>query len=126
MVSSGRRRLIAVFVRHRYFYNQGNNVLATTSIIAIEKVAIIMAAAKYVLGDHVDTTLVYIAAGVYFTWRIVVRWLIGFYWHRSDGYDVETEWNRGKVPPSRVEMINCEELAAAIWRRIKKHDEKGE
>jgi hypothetical protein len=104
-----RRRVIELFVRHRYFYNQGNNTMTTLSVIPIEKIAIILAVAKYLLGDHVDMKLVYAAAGAYFIWRIGLRWVIGYIWHRSDGYDIETEWNKGKVPPSRVEVINWEE-----------------
>lgn len=109
-----RRKLIELFVRHRYFYNQGNNTLATLSVIPIEKVAIVAGATKYLLGDHVSNELIYTLGGAYLIYRVVIRWIIGFIWHRSDGYDIESEWNRGKVPPSRVEIINCDEIARCV------------
>jgi hypothetical protein len=110
-----RRRLIEIFVRHRYFYNQGNNTMTTLSVIPIEKIAIIAASVKYLLGDHISSWLIYTAAGVYLVYRVLVRWVIGYIWHRSDGYDIETEWNKGKIPPSRVEIINWEEGINQAW-----------
>jgi hypothetical protein len=115
-----RRRMIEVFVRHRYFYNQGNNTLATLSVIPIEKIAIIAASVKYLLGDHISSGVIYTAAGAYLVYRVLIRWGIGWLWHRSDGYDIESEWNKGKVPPSRVELINPEDIALAIEERRRK------
>lgn len=114
-----RRRLIEIFVRHRYFYNQGNNTLATLSVIPIEKIAIIAASVKYLLGDHISSWVIYTAAGAYLVYRVLVRWMIGYIWHRSDGYDIESEWNKGKVPPSRVEVINWEDgmKVNQVWAR---------
>lgn len=111
-----RRRLIEIFVRHRYFYNQGNNTLATLSVIPIEKIAIIAASVKYLLGDHISSWVIYTAAGAYLVYRVLVRWMIGYIWHRSDGYDIESEWNKGKVPPSRVEVINWGDFHR-VWAR---------
>jgi hypothetical protein len=114
-----RRRLIELFIKHRYLYNQGNNTLAQLAVIPVEKIAIVAATAKYLIGDHVSMTVIYIAGGTYLCYRVFIRWFIGFLWHKEDAYDLETEWNRGKVPPSRVEVINCEEIAKCIKEETK-------
>ena len=116
---ASRRKLISSFIKHRYWFNQGSNTFAAASIVPFEKVALYAAAAKYLLGDHVSPWLLYPALGAYFVWRVCSRWLVGYLWHYSDGYDVETEWNRNKVPPSRVEMINSEELALKVARCLR-------
>lgn len=108
--------LISSFIRHRYWFNQGTNVMASTSVLPLEKVAVVAGVGKYLFGDHVSPVLLYTVIGGYFVWRLVSRWLIGWYWHRHDGYTVETNWNRGKIPPGRVEVINVDELATAMYK----------
>jgi hypothetical protein len=114
-----KRWVIVQFVKHRYWFNQGNNAFASVSAIPIEKVAVIMAAGKYLLGDHVDTWIVYVVFGLYCVWRFLSRWAVGWFWHRNNGYDIETEWNKGKIPPSRSEIINVDEIAEAVARKLK-------
>ena len=52
-------------------------------------------------------------------YRVVSRWAIGYFWHNSDGYDIESEWNKGKIPPGRVEIINIDELAKKVAKELK-------
>lgn len=112
-----KRWVLVQFVKHRYWFNQGNSAFASVSAIPLEKVALVMAAGKYLLGESVDNWILYVAFGVYCVWRFASRWAVGWYWHRNNGYDIETEWNRGKIPPGRVEIINIDELAEAIVKR---------
>jgi len=114
-----KRWLLKTFVKHRYWLNQGNNAFASVSAIPIEKVAVVMAAGKYLLGDHVDNWVLYGVFGLYCVWRFVSRWAVGWFWHRNNGYDIETEWNKGKIPPSRTEIINLDEIADAVARRLR-------
>ena len=106
-----RRKLLDLFVRHRYLLNQGNNVVASLPWPPIEKVAIVAAAAKYLLGDRIPDVVIIVMFLVYCVFRVALRYGIGYLWHRDDGYSIETLWNRGKVPPGRVEIINIDELA---------------
>ena len=120
MSKLSRRRLIELFIKHRYWYNQGSNVFAQVAVIPLEKLAIVAATTKYFLGDHISNEVIYVLGGIYLIWRVGARWLIGYIWHREDAYDLESEWNKGKVPPSRTEIINCRELACEIREELRK------
>ena len=114
-----RRRMICWFVKHRYWLNQGNSSVASLPWPPLEKMAVVGAVAKYLLGDHINNWWILVGFGVYCIWRFGIRWVIGWAWHGNNGYDIETEWNRGKVPPSRVEVINVDELAQRVAKLIR-------
>jgi hypothetical protein len=114
-----KRWLLVKFVKHRYWFNQGNTAFASMSVIQVEKLAVIMAAAKYLIGQDIPNWIVYAFFGVYCIWRFLSRWLVGWFWHHNNGYDIESEWNKGKMPPGRMEIINIDELSEAIVRKIK-------
>lgn len=115
---ASRRHLIEFFVRHRYWFNQGNGAFASLPWPPVEKIAIVAGVVKYLVGGQVSNWWILSCFVVYCVWRFGSRWFIGWFWHGSDGYDIETEWNRGKVPPSRVEVINVDELAQRVVAKI--------
>ena len=114
-----RRKLIEVFVKHRYWYGQGDQVMASTSVISVEKITIGIAAVKYIAGDSVGMAWVGIFIGVYFIWRVLSRWLIGYFWEKNGGYNVEAEWNKERVAPQRFYMLNLDDLAKRIAEEMK-------
>jgi hypothetical protein len=115
----GKRQVLTVFIRHRYWFQQGNNVFASLPWPPIEKAAIVAATVKYLFGSNIPDIWIGSAFIVYCVWRFMSRWMIGWFWHRNNGYDLETVWNRGKVPPSRVEIINPEAVAHAVRMELR-------
>lgn len=114
-----RNNLIKIFVKHRYWYAQGNNVLASTAVISVEKIIIGIAAIKYITSEEVPVWIIVIVLMVYFTWRILSRWSIGYFWEDNEGYDIEAEWNKVRVPPNRFYMVNIDELAKKVAEELK-------
>jgi hypothetical protein len=111
--------MLTRFVKHRYWLNQGNNVVASLPWPPLEKIAIVAAVAKYLLSGNVPDVWILVSFVIYCVWRVGIRWFIGWFWHRNNGYDIETEWNKGKIAPGRMEIINVDELAEAVARRLR-------
>ena len=116
-----RRNLLVKFVKHRYWYLQGSNSLnVTDDMIPIEKITIFIAGWTYIIsGAWREARWVIIGGAIFFVCRIFVKWFTGYFWHNSDGYEVETEWNKGKVPPGRAEVVNGDALALMIARYLR-------
>jgi len=96
--------------------------MASVTVLPLEKLAIGAAALKYLFGEHVSPVVLYSLLGIYFVWRLMSRWLIGWFWHHSDGYTAETNWNKGKVPPIRAEIINVDEVIEGVVKTLNKKE----
>jgi hypothetical protein len=114
-----RRQAIEGFVRHRYWYNQGSNSFNwLDDVFPFSKFVLLVGAVSGTsfAFDKIRGDLIFglVVATLALALRAFGKWFIGRFWHYNDGYDVETQWNKGKVPPQRVELINSEELAEQI------------
>lgn len=116
-----RRRLIEGYIKHRYWYNQGSSSLGILDdMFPVEKAIIFVAGLSYIFsGEWVERLPIIIVGGILLAIRILGKWATGAFWHNSDGYDIETEWNRGKVPPGRAEVVNVEDLAIQIAKYVR-------
>jgi hypothetical protein len=118
-----RRNLIESFVKHRYWYNQGNSSFSwLDDAFPFQKFVVLagsVSGASFAF-EHLraDLLLGVGVAAVVLGVRAGGKWLVGWFWHYNGGYDVETEWNSGKVPPQRVEIINVEELAEVVATKL--------
>lgn len=132
-----RRRMIEGFVKHRYWYNQGSNALNTMDdLLPIEKVSIVLATWSGIIylfkqGIGLEIVLGVIGGAFLLFLRAFGKWAVGWFWHHNDGYDVETEWNTGKVPPQRVKICGFEnetldELAEAVAAKLAQREEEKE
>ena len=118
-----RHWLIEQFVKHKYWYNQGNSSLSVfDDMVPLAMITMGCAALKYILSDYIPLNIVYIVFGIFLVFRIFGKWYIGRFWHNNNGYDLETEWNKGKVPPSRVEVINTDEIVEKLIKRLKEEN----
>uniref|UniRef100_A0A6M3LGL1 Uncharacterized protein n=1 Tax=viral metagenome TaxID=1070528 RepID=A0A6M3LGL1_9ZZZZ len=114
-----RHKFIELFVKHRYWYEQGHVVTAGFKIVTLMEILGVVAFCKYMFGDLPIGVFVFCGL-VWFPVRTLVYWLIGKFWHDNGGYKIQTDWNMGKVPVGRVEVVNLEELAALIVERLAK------
>lgn len=118
-----RRKAIEGFVKHRYWYNQGNSSFAwLDDALPFQKFVVLMGtisgtsfAFEYIRDDII---LGAVGATAILLVRAGLKWFTGRFWHYNDGYDIETQWNKGKVPPQRVELINADELAEQIAEAV--------
>tara|TARA_Y100000310_G_C20403981_1_gene678753 strand:- start:206 stop:586 length:381 start_codon:yes stop_codon:yes gene_type:complete len=113
-----RHRLIQWYIKNHYWYTQGSNVWGSVKIVTIVEVLGLIAFTKYMWENPPWIALVIIGA-LWFPARTAWYWGIGKFWHDNEGYESHTAWNEDKVPPGRMKVINVDELADAILKRVK-------
>lgn len=106
--------LITWFVRNRYFFEQGGSVIRVFDQFSI--VNILAGVAFFELVR--DLTWRSVLGGglvcAYYLASAIWRWTLGKVWHECDGYTVETEWNRDKVPPGRVMVVSSKDQPVVV------------
>lgn len=110
-----RHSLIERYVRWEYWYIQGLQVVSSFKLTSVVELLGIIAFCKYFFGDPPYAILIIVAV-VWIPLRSWGYWALGRFWHDGDGYTIQTQWNKGKVPPGRTEVINADELALRIAR----------
>lgn len=98
---------IRFYIKHNALHDKGANVVAAFRLIQFEKIVAGMAFLK-IIWPEIDPLWVGLAGCIYYPGRTFFNWLVGLYWEVADGYDEEVAWNRERMAPTRVYVMDPE------------------
>lgn len=82
-------RLIQALSKYRTWYDKGISVLAILRNMELSDLGILMAAAKYLFGDHLSTSTIVICGACYWVFNVCVNVAVGWFWEKNDGWRIE-------------------------------------
>ncbi len=101
-------RLIQALSRYRTWYDKGISVLAILRNMELSDLGILMAAAKYLFGDHLSTSTIVILGCCYWVFNVCVNVSVGWFWERNDGWRIEAEVFGKRTHTSRTILVSPE------------------
>ena len=97
--------LINALSQYRAYYDKGIAVLAILRNMELTDLGIMMAAGKYLFGDHISTqTIVLIGIG-YWILNVCVNLSVGWFWERNNGWEIEAKVFSKRVAPGRTILV---------------------
>lgn len=105
-----RGKLINALSRYRAYYDKGIAVLAILRNMELTDLGIMMAAAKYLFGDHISTLTIVILGGCYWVFNVCVNLCVGWFWEKNDGWKIEAEVFGKRVAPGRTVLVSPDGL----------------
>lgn len=103
-------KLIQALSRYRTWYDKGISVLAILRNMELSDLGILMAAAKYLFGDHISTQTIVILGCCYWIFNVCVNCAVGWFWERNDGWRIEAEVFGKRTHTSRTILVSPEGL----------------
>ena len=94
--------------RYRTYYDKGIAVLAILRNMELTDLGIMMAAAKYLFGDHVSTGTILLIGCAYWIFNVCVNLSVGWFWERNDGWKIEAEVFGKRAQPGRTILVDPE------------------
>lgn len=101
-----RGRLINVMSQYRTYYDKGIAVLAILRNMELTDLGIMMAAAKYLFGDHISTLTILIIGGCYWILNVCVNLSVGWFWEKNNGWEIEAEVFGKRVSVGRTVLVD--------------------
>lgn len=92
-------------MKHKFLYQQGTNTVAAFRVISFEKIVAGVACIKIIFGEINPWWIGSLALGYYIV-RTIIHWMIGYFWEETNGYEIESEWNKDRIPPTRVYVMD--------------------
>ena len=99
-------KLINAFSRYQTWYNKGITVLAVVRNMELSDLGILMAAGKYLFGDHISTMSIVIIGGCYWIFNAIVNITVGRFWERNNGWQIEAEVFGSRIAPGRTVLVS--------------------
>lgn len=99
-------RLINAMSRYRTWYDKGIAVLAILRNMELSDLGILMAAAKYLFGDHISTSTILILGGCYWIFNVLVNLCVGWFWEKNNGWEIEAQVFGKRVSPGRTILVS--------------------
>lgn len=103
-------KLIQALSRYRTWYDKGISVLAILRNMELSDLGILMAAAKYLFGDHLSTSTIVLAGVCYWIFNVFVNVSVGWFWERNDGWRIEAEVFGKRTNTTRTVLVSPEGL----------------
>jgi len=91
--------------RYRTWYDKGIAVLAVLRNMQLTDIGILMAVAKYLVGDHIATSTIVWLGVCYWVFNICVNVFVGRFWEKHDGWRIEAEVFGSRTQPGRTVLV---------------------
>ena len=108
MALNWKGKLINALSQYRAYYDKGISVLAIIRNMELTDLGILMAASKYLFGDHISTTTILILGACYWVVNVCVNLAVGFFWERNNGWELEAKILGKRVTPTRTVLVSPE------------------
>jgi|TARA_R100001530_G_scaffold135851_1_gene114184 hypothetical protein len=99
---------IKALSRYRTFYDKGIAVLAILRNMELSDLGIMMAASKYLFGDHIETSTIVILGVAYWVFNVCVNLTVGYFWEKNDGWRIEAQVFGKRCQPGRTVLVSPE------------------
>lgn len=103
-----RGNLINALSQYRAYYDKGIAVLAIIRNMELTDLGILMAAAKYLFGDHISTSTILILGVCYWVVNVCVNLAVGFFWEKNNGWEIEAQVFGQRISPTRTVLVSPE------------------
>jgi len=103
---SRRGMIIHLLSRYRAYYDKGIAVLAVIRNMELSDLGILMAAAKYLFGDHLSTGTIIFLGCCYWFFNVIVNLSVGWFWERNDGWRIEAQVFGQRCQPTRTVLVD--------------------
>ena len=99
-------QLIRVISTYRTWYDKGIQVLSVIRNMEVTDLGILMAVMKYLFGDHISTTAILLIGACYWIFNAVVNTVVGMFWERNNGWQIEAEVFGKRNSVSRTVLVS--------------------
>ncbi len=98
-------KLINALSQYRAYYDKGVSVLAIIRNMELTDLGILMAASKYLFGDHISTTTILILGACYWVVNVCINLSVGWFWERNNGWEIEAKIFGKRAAPGRTVLV---------------------
>ena len=99
-------KFINLLSRYRAYYDKGISVLAIIRNMELSDLGILMAATKYLFGEHISTSTIVILGIGYWIFNVCVNLSVGWFWEKNNGWKIEAEVFGQRCQPGRTVLVS--------------------